>query len=387
MTASLNLLQTYSSEVEKAFDVLKDGGTVLVPTALGWTLCAMETPEGALALNAIKHRPDSKPLGLVGTEEAFKAAFGGKSPPVLAEFCYDVCIAFVSQELVSDENRLRFGKSCAVGPKGEIAFWLNCGPYYNKLAQLVDEEFDGRCLLGTSGNTTGNGNPKGETFDLNAVEIGIRDAVDYIMDIPHYSSPELDEFGRWLSAPMFDMDTLMFRRKGKHMKKVETIMSLFNGMDHDGDQTVSLDEFTAFVKTGVGKKIFFSDAGKALSDQDIKEVFRSVDKDHSGEIDFDECYVFIETRLKQEEGKTGKLASLFDTNAPEYNKEELRKYFLHKNDEDFENMFQEMDVDQSGTVDFYEVFKYEKKVKDKFMLANEGTEEDIVSKSFSKWDV
>lgn len=399
MTSYADLLQTYSSQIDEAFEALKLGGAVLVPSALGWTLVAMETPGGARALDTLKGRPDGKPLGMCGLEEAFKETFGGKTPPPLRDlkrtstYCSDVCISFVSHKLVSDETRARFGRSNAVGPQGEIAFWFNAGPFCNKLAQLVWDEFDGRCLLGTSANITGEGNPKCETYDLNAVDKSIRDGVGFILDIPHYTVPQLDENGRWLSAPMFDMDTLTFRRKGKHMKKVETILSLFHGMDTDNSNSVSLDEFTVFAKTKVGEKIFFSDKGEAFSDQDIKDAFNSIDVDHSGEIDFDECYTFVEKRLEHKnESKSEQLSELFNTNAPEYTKEELRKYFLNIDDDDFEIMFQDMDKDGSGTIDFYELWSYQQKAMQKRPDKGEGISQSVILKDmgatrrFSRWD-
>mmetsp|Transcript_22180 Transcript_22180/g.34002 ORF Transcript_22180/g.34002 Transcript_22180/m.34002 type:complete len:92 (+) Transcript_22180:923-1198(+) len=39
-----------------------------------------------------------------------------------------------------------------------------------------------------------------------------------VVDTPHWSDPELDENGRWYSAPMFDMDSCAFRRVGKNME-------------------------------------------------------------------------------------------------------------------------------------------------------------------------
>jgi len=397
MTSHTDLLQ--ASQINEAFEALKLGCAVLAPSALGWTIVAMETPGGARAIDTLKGRPDGKPLGIIGLEEGFKEAFGGKTPPPLcglkrtSTYCSDVCISFVSHKLVSDDTRSRFGRSNAVGPQGEIAFWFNAGPFCNKLAQLVWDEFNGRCLVATSANISGEGNPKCETYDLKAVDKSIRDGAGFILNVPHYTVPELDDDGRWLSAPMFDMDTLTFRRKGKHMKKVETVLSLFHGMDTDNSNSVSLDEFTAFAKTKVGEKIFFSDKGDAFSIQDIKDAFNSIDVDHSGEIDFYECYTFVEKRLEQKnESKSEQLSELFNTDSPVYTKEELRKYFLNIDDDDFEIMFQDMDKDRSGTIDFYELWNYQQKAMQKRPDKGQGINQSVILKDmgctrrFSRWD-
>ena len=108
--------------LDAAFDVLKQGGVILCPSAVGYSMVTLAGKEGLNKLDAIKGRPDGKPTGTYGTEEFFKHLFGGYPPDLRNDFCADVCLSFVgkpSSEL-SDEERCSLVDSNAIGPKGEV---------------------------------------------------------------------------------------------------------------------------------------------------------------------------------------------------------------------------------------------------------------------------
>ena len=155
----------------------------------------------------------------------------------------------------------------------------------------MEAKYEGkRLILVTSGNLSGQGNPKCSTFCINAVDKEIRDRVDMVIDIPHWSDPDLDDSGRWYSAPMFDIDMSAFRRVGKNMEAVNVIVSLFNEMDKDGSNEIDLGEFKAFFKSGR----FGNDLAR-LADEEFEAMFQMIDEDGSGEIDFGEMYSFLST--------------------------------------------------------------------------------------------
>ena len=119
--------------------------------------------------------------------------------------------------------------------------WINIGPIFDTLVERVEEKYEGkRLVLITSGNISGRGNPASSTFSIDAVDDELLDRVDMTIDIPHWSDPELDDNGRWYSAPMFDMDSCTFRRVGKHMEYANIVASLFHEIDEDGSKISDL---------------------------------------------------------------------------------------------------------------------------------------------------
>ena len=119
--------------------------------------------------------------------------------------------------------------------------WINIGPIFDTLVERVEEKYEGkRLVLITSGNISGRGNPASSTFSIDAVDDELLDRVDMTIDIPHWSDPELDDNGRWYSAPMFDMDSCTFRRVGKHMENANIVASLFHEIDEDGSKISDL---------------------------------------------------------------------------------------------------------------------------------------------------
>lgn len=291
-SSTLDRVQQWSKSspvIDAAFDVLCEGGTVLCPTLVGYSLFALDGEEGMAKLDHVKGR-ENKPYGIIGSEATFSRVFNGRKAPFLKnDFCSDTFISFVSSESVSKEALEQLRVSRAVGPSDEVAMWINSGPVFDTLIDKVETKYEGkRLILVTSGNLSGQGNPKSSTFCIDAVDKEIRDRVDMVIDIPHWSDPELDEHGRWYSAPMFDIDKGAFRRVGKNMEQVNVIVSLFNEMDKDGSNEIDLGEFKAFFKSGR-----FGNDIASLSEEEFVAMFQMIDEDGSGEIDLEEMYSFL----------------------------------------------------------------------------------------------
>lgn len=219
------------------------------------------------------------------------------------------------------------------------------------LAARAFEELD-TFLLGTSANRSGCGNPTAKTFTIDAVDPLIRSGVDYQVKIPHWSTPDFDEEGRWLSAPMLDTEEFTFRRPGRRMKKANLIATVFKAMGSDGRNTLSRDQLKSFIT-----KLEASDA-KDFTGGDGKKmdsIFDSIDKDGSGDISFNELYYFL-----YEMGT-------FDNGVEwGYSKEELRAYMIEHgmeqvkglSTEQFDELFRQIDTDGSGDVNFYEFWNF-----------------------------
>ena len=212
--------------LEKARDVLASGGVIIAPSHVGYSLYALDGPAGAQKIDRIKGR--NKPIGLSGNTEAFRRVFGFSPPDLRNDYCSDLFLSLVgeaSKTSLDERDLARLQSSRAIGPKGEVAMWLGGGPVTDYLAdQMIGE---GRFILVSSANVSGEGNPASETYTIDAIDSAVCDAADYIVDVPHWATPQHDEEGRWLSAPMFDLETMSFRRVGRHTTKANAVMSAF----------------------------------------------------------------------------------------------------------------------------------------------------------------
>ena len=109
-----------SPMIDAAFNVLCNGGSILCPTHVGFTLVALDGKDGMARLDEVKVRQD-KPYGIVGSEATFSRVFKGlKAPSMQNDFCSDAYISFMSSESVSDDAREKLRESRAVGPSGEV---------------------------------------------------------------------------------------------------------------------------------------------------------------------------------------------------------------------------------------------------------------------------
>ena len=122
--SALEKVQQWSATspvIDAAFDVLCDGGVILSPTNVGYSLIPLDGKEGAAKFDQVKGR-EKKPYGVLGTETTFSRVFSGRKAPALRnDFCSDTCLSFVSSESVSNDAREQLKLSRAVGPVGEVA--------------------------------------------------------------------------------------------------------------------------------------------------------------------------------------------------------------------------------------------------------------------------
>ena len=230
------------------------------------------------------------------------------------------------------------------------AHWINLGPLIDYLVTRAHEEL-GTFLIGTSGNRSGCGNPTSKTFTLDAVDAWIRSGVDYQVDIPHWSVPDFDEKGRWLSAPMLDTDELTFCRPGKHMKKANVIATVFNAMGSNGRSKLNSDQLKSFFGT-----LEANEASDYMGEKKKWDsMFDSIDADGSGDISFNELYYFLY------EMGTFTVGTKWG-----YSKEELRAYMIDRgmkqvqdlSSEQYDELFNKIDADGSGDISFYEFWDF-----------------------------
>lgn len=125
----------------------------------------------------------------------------------------------MTQECNLGDELPRFLCRDAIGPKCEVGIWLECGPVIEYLATRLWSEYD-RIIVASSCNKAGDGNPQSDYFDLSFLDPKVRASVDFEISIPHWGNPEVDENGRWLSAPIWDMENERFIRKGMNQNTI-----------------------------------------------------------------------------------------------------------------------------------------------------------------------
>ena len=214
---------SFCSQLLEAHVVLRNRGVVICPTTVGYTLV---TTRNAAKMKSIKGRPDDKPCGILGIDEIYKATFG-TDPPLKRN-------RFVNRHIVGYLGKPRgVGKveSCtkhlpkdAIDPKsGRVGIWLECGPVVDYLAKRFWSE-SREIIVATSCNMAGEGNPRSNHYDLSYIDSSVRSKADFEVSLPHWESPDLDENGRWLSAPIWNLEKEVFIREGRNQKAVESML-------------------------------------------------------------------------------------------------------------------------------------------------------------------
>lgn len=203
--------------LQKAFTVLLEGGVVILPTTVGYTLAT--TRKGVGAMKTMKGRPDGKPCGILGTSAIFAALTGTVlHPPVPA----DLCLAVLAKPAESLPPGVIPGE--CIARDGRIGIWLNLGPIHARLAGHLWRDY-GELVIGSSCNRAGEGNPVGACYSIASIHPDLRSAAHFVLTAPHWLEPECDAQGRWLSAPILDLQTGGFQRQGRMQTAAEAYRS------------------------------------------------------------------------------------------------------------------------------------------------------------------
>lgn len=197
-----------ANEAAAAYEVLRRGGVVLLPTDVGFGLVACG--DAAIAkIYELKGRPHSKPCVTVADAVILDdvAQLPDASTRAWAhEVAARLPIALVNH--TRRESKLLAGLSdFALGQVttgGTIATFLNAGVLVNAIAQLALP--DGMLVFGSSANLARQGN----SYGLDEVPAEIRDHVDLVIEGPRarYAHPKR------LATTILDMTTGGFLREG-----------------------------------------------------------------------------------------------------------------------------------------------------------------------------
>ncbi len=158
-------------ELEKAQEVIKNGGVILYPTDTIWGLGCDPTNDKAIEkLLAIKKRDPSKSLIVLVHNEALLQRYAKHIP----EVCYDL-IDYAIQPLTLIYPLGQHVSSYVLGSDKSIAIRLTKDPFCVQLIQRIKMG-----LISTSANISN----QPYTNNLTDISSEIRDQVDYVVNLP-----------------------------------------------------------------------------------------------------------------------------------------------------------------------------------------------------------
>lgn len=198
-----------SSHAVRAYEVVRDGGVVLLPTDVGFGLIAC-TDAAIARIYELKGRPASKPCVTVANaailEDLAELPGGDRTRSWIDRVARRAPIALVN--LVRRESSLLARLSeYALGQvttAGTIATFLNAGLLVGIVAELA--LLDGRIVAGSSANAAFTGN----NYDLDDVPESIQRGVDLVIpgERARYAHP------RRIATTILDMTRGEFIREG-----------------------------------------------------------------------------------------------------------------------------------------------------------------------------
>lgn len=158
-------------EIQKAMEVVRNGGVILYPTDTIWGLGCDPNNEKALEkLLAIKKRAANKSLIVLVNHESLLQRYVKEIPDV----CYDL-IDYAERPLTIVYPNGQYVSNLILGPDNSIAIRITKDAFCSQLIQKLRHG-----LVSTSANISN------EKYTNNMAEIPaeIRDNVDYIVNLP-----------------------------------------------------------------------------------------------------------------------------------------------------------------------------------------------------------
>lgn len=168
-------------EIQKALEVLRNGGIILYPTDTVWGIgCDATDPAAVAKVYEIKKRADSKSLVLLASDMDMICRYVKEVPEMAVQLIevndkpmtiiYPGAIAGSSENPKADRRCLAYN---TVAEDGTVGIRI---PMMDFCQQLVSKL--GRPIVSTSANVSGEPTPK-KFADITPV---IREAVDHIVD-------------------------------------------------------------------------------------------------------------------------------------------------------------------------------------------------------------
>lgn len=167
-------------EIQKALEVLRNGGVILYPTDTVWGIgCDATNPEAVAKIYAIKNREDSKSLVLLASDMDMICRYVKEVPEMAVQLVEvnDKPMTIIYPGAVAGEKDSRQSNHClaynTVAEDGSVGIRV---PMMDFCQQLVSRF--GRPIVSTSANISGEATPK-RFMDVSEA---IRSAVDHIVE-------------------------------------------------------------------------------------------------------------------------------------------------------------------------------------------------------------
>lgn len=167
-------------EIQKALEVLRNGGVILYPTDTVWGIgCDATDPEAVAKVYAIKRREDSKSLVLLASDLDMVCRYVKEMPEMAVQLVEvnDKPMTIIYPGAVAGTPADKPSRNClaynTVAEDGTVGIRV---PMMDFCQQLVSRL--GRPLVSTSANISGEATPK----KFAEISQEIRDAVDHIVD-------------------------------------------------------------------------------------------------------------------------------------------------------------------------------------------------------------
>jgi len=168
-------------EMQKALEVLREGGVILYPTDTVWGIgCDATNPEAVAKVYAIKNREDSKSLVLLASDMDMICRYVREVPEMAVQLVevndkpmtiiYPGAVAGEKDCMKADRHVLAYN---TVAEDGTVGIRI---PMMDFCQQLVSKL--GRPIVSTSANISGEPTPK----KFAEISEEIKSAVDYIVD-------------------------------------------------------------------------------------------------------------------------------------------------------------------------------------------------------------
>lgn len=168
-------------EMQKALEVLREGGVILYPTDTVWGIgCDATNPEAVAKVYAIKNREDSKSLVLLASDMDMICRYVREVPEMAVQLVevndkpmtiiYPGAVAGENGCMKADRRLLAYN---TVAEDGTVGIRI---PMMDFCQQLVSKL--GRPIVSTSANISGEPTPK----KFAEISEEIKSAVDYIVD-------------------------------------------------------------------------------------------------------------------------------------------------------------------------------------------------------------
>ena len=168
-----------TAEIQKALEVLRNGGVILYPTDTVWGIgCDATNPEAVAKIYAIKKREDSKSLVLLASDMDMICRYVKEVPEMAIQLVEvnDKPMTIIYPGAVAGEGVERSNHILAyntVAEDGSVGIRV---PMMEFCQQLVAKF--GRPIVSTSANISGEATPK----KFAEISDAVKSAVDYVVD-------------------------------------------------------------------------------------------------------------------------------------------------------------------------------------------------------------